>query len=105
MGEVSNLYFVDQLSKAPDVRRIKLFVVMDIKENDNNSGVGPNALTSNISNNNNNNNSNSYMMNELDEDDIEHAGIIVFDVSLSLVPNKSFCRYRTKVSKATYRYL
>jgi hypothetical protein len=38
MGEVSNLYFVDQLSKAPDVRRIKLFVVMDIKENDNNSG-------------------------------------------------------------------
>lgn len=50
------------------MKRIKLFVVMDTRD----SQVDT-----------------AGQMNDLDQDDIEHAGIIVFDVSLSLLPNKS----------------
>lgn len=65
---VSNLFFCESNSKSTDVRRIKLFVVMDTKDSQNDA---------------------TGQMNDLDQDDIEHAGIIVFDVSLSLIPNKS----------------
>lgn len=65
---VSNLFFCESMSKSVDIRRIKLFVVMDTKD-------------SQIDN--------AGQVTDLDQDDIEHAGIIVFDVSLSLIPNKS----------------
>lgn len=65
---VSNLFFCESNSKSSEMKRIKLFVVMDTRD----SQVDT-----------------AGQMNDLDQDDIEHAGIIVFDVSLSLLPNKS----------------
>lgn len=65
---VSNLFFCESNSKSAEVRRIKLFVVMDTPHNDTHGDLQP--------------------MNDLDQDDIENAGIMVFDVSLNQLATK-----------------
>lgn len=66
---VSSLHFYDpRVQKSPEIRRIKLFVVMETKDNSLATSTEDQPLV------------------ELDEHDIEHAGIMVFDTSLMLSP-------------------